>query len=168
MLLKPHYTGHFKNAARYGTLGVLLGLTILMCMVILALVWPYNDVRFGSPTSVVQNPVVKQGGVVFVENPWFCNDNQNTVVERWVDVLDKDDKPIGSYEMFSVQFFRAGTGLNCQKPAVSAFTLPNYVIGVNGAAGRFRLRQVISYKPNPVKTVYVDLLSTPFVVLPVK
>jgi hypothetical protein len=140
-------------------------LTGVFAVLFIGLVWPYNDVRFGSEISTIQNPVVEQGGTLFIQNPSFCNDNQDTYIERWADLLDKEGKPIGSYEMFGIQFFNKGNGLICQEPAINALVLPNYIAGVNGEIGFFRIRQIILYHPNPVRTVYVTTTTTTFMVV---
>ena len=157
-----------KQRAAEIMLWCIMALTMISALIIVARVWPYDDVRFGSPVSVVVNPVVNQGGPVTLKNSSFCNDNQDTLIERWADVLDDNDNVIASYELFSIQFFNRGNGLYCAAPTSNTLTLPNYVTGPNGENGRFSIRQVISYHPNPVRTVTVTVTSTPFRVISTK
>jgi hypothetical protein len=155
----------FSELLKHSILITIVVLTAIFALLFIGLVWPYNDVRFGSTTSVVQTPVVEQGGQVVLSNPSFCNDDRDTYVERWADLLNDKDVPIASYELFSLRFFNKGNGIVCYEPAVNSLTLPNYVIGINGGNGRFRIRQVTYYYPNVVRTVSIETLSTPFIVV---
>jgi hypothetical protein len=141
-------------------------LSVMVLGLVVAMAWPYNDVRFGSNTSTVLNPVVTQGGNLTVRNPSYCNDDQDITIERWAEVLDDNDNPVAAYELFDARFLNEGNGLVCFEPSIGTITLPNYVIGANGEPGRFRLHQIIRYMANPVNEVEVEVWSTPFLVLP--
>lgn len=156
----------FKHRAAHFVLWALVAASIAMTGLIVAMVWPYNDVRFGSNTSTVLTPVVTQGGNLTVQNPSYCNDNQDIEIDRWAEVLNNDDQPVAAFELFNIQFKNRGNGLVCFEPNISTITLPNYVIGANGEPGRFRLHQVIRYWPNPVNEVEVEVWSEPFLVVP--
>ena len=155
-----------KKWALYGMMALLLALTGFMVVAIIWLIRPYDLVRFGDPTSTVLTTTVPQGGNIVVQNPSFCVDDVDTTVERWADALDKEGRVVASFQMYSIEFFGKGRGLVCNSPSVVTVALPNYVIGMDGGAGTFKLRQVISYRPNPVRIVKVDLQTTAFVVLP--
>lgn len=155
-----------KHRWKFVYIYIIAALSIVLGFTIVLSAWPYDDVRYGAPKSTVLTPVVHQGGLLTLQNPSFCNDNQDVTIERWAVLVDDKNQQLGAYELFSVQFFNKGRGLQCSAPSVNTLTLPNYVIGVNGTRGRFLLHQIIKYQPNPVKTVTVDHWSTPFLVIP--
>lgn len=156
----------FRRRLAHLYLYALVGLTVIILGLVVAMVWPYNDVRFGSSTSRVLTPVVTQGGTLTVQNPSYCNDDKDITIQRWAEVLNNENTPVAAFELFDVQFFNEGNGLVCFEPSVSSITLPNYVIGANGEPGRFRLHQVVSYFGNPVNEVEVEIWSEPFLVVP--
>ena len=150
---------------------VLLGIVIMTIGVglgIVAMVWPYDDVRYGSAESEVLNPdeTVQQGGVLITTNPSFCVDNQDVTIERWADRLDKDGNILASFQMFTIVFRGAGLGLKCYIPSLNKLTLPNYVVSADGTKAHFRLRQYLSYHPNFLRTVTLQTSSTDFIVVP--
>jgi hypothetical protein len=130
------------------------------------MVWPYNDLRVGSPISKVLTPVVVQGGELEIENPSFCIDDQDVTVERWAEILDEKGAPIGALQIFDLKYLLAGRGLFCQAPAIGRLTLPNYIIGPDGTAAEFRLHSTYRYMGNFVNEVEVETWSETFIVVP--
>jgi hypothetical protein len=142
----------------------LLALTAYMIVCIVWLLRPYDEVRFGSDESEVLQDTVIQGQQLTVRNPSFCVDNVDTHVERWADAYDDDGVRVASFQMFSVEFYGEGRGERCSSPSIVTITLPNYVVGTGPT--EFRLRQIITYRPNPVRVVTVDVTTEPFTLIP--
>lgn len=142
---------------------------ILMGCMVLAIFWlvrPYDSVRFGDPISTVLTKTVPQGGTIVMVNPSFCVDDVDVSVERWADYFDYDGKRLASFQMYNLELYGKGDGLVCNSPSTSTLTLPNYVIGLNGDRGIFKIRQVFTYRPNPVRVVTIDIVTTAFEVVP--
>lgn len=157
-----------RHLSRYILLLVIIVLTVFFLHLIMLWVRPYNDVYFLADTSLVRTKVIPQGGELILENAGYCNNNQDISVDRWVDVVEPDGRVSGSYQIPIIQFFQKGLGNVCFTPIMSKLTMPSYVIGPNNTAANFKLRQILSYKPNVVKTVYVHVESEVFRIIPRK
>lgn len=158
-----------KRHAVSALTAVLLGLSAVVVVLTVALLWPYDDVRFpAGPEGHATPMIVEQGGTVTITRPEFCNDNQDIRVTRWAERYDDAGRISAAFELPAVEFYNGGQGLQCFAPSMSSLTLPNYVIGPNGAASVFRLRFETTYRPNAVRVVSVSSWTTRFTVVPSK
>lgn len=159
--MKP--TSRIVHTLTYLMLG---GLGVVFAFITFALVRPYNDVRFPQGNvGTVEPQTVKEGGVVTVTYPAYCNDNQDVMVQRWADRY-YNGKVVASFSLPPIQFFNKGNGLVCFEPSVSRVTLPNYVAAQSADTAVFRLRLITIYKPNPIRTVRVESFTQTFTVTP--
>ncbi len=148
---------------------VVAGLAVAFAAIGLMLFWllyPYDLVTFKGDPGLATPDVVEQGGIVTVTRDEFCNNGTDTAVHRWADRYDADGNVTASFDLGVVEFYNPTGEPVCFAPSSAGLTLPNFVIGPNGAPGVFRLRLVTTYKPNPIRTVEVVTTSTPFRVLP--
>ena len=157
-----------RRLSRYVLLLTIVLLTVFFLHLVMLWVRPYNEVYFLADTSLVKTKVVVQGGELELENAGYCNNNQDISVDRWMDVVGPDGRVSGSYQIPTIEFFQKGLGDVCYTPIRTKLTLPIYVLGPNNTASNFRMRQIISYKPNAVKTVYVHVQSEVFRIIPRK
>jgi hypothetical protein len=162
MIYKTNLRLRLANAL----LSLLVVLTLITIVITYGLAKPYDEVRFGAPNSVVSETIVPQGGLVTISSSNYCNDGQDTTVERWADLLDNNDQVVASYQIQISDYFRGGQPPICYNPAVARQILPPNVIGFDGRAGRFRFRQIIFYHPNPIRTIRIEIQSNIFTVVP--
>lgn len=147
---------------------VLMAVTLAVLVVgllLVGLLWPYDDVRFpGGNVGTVEPQTIRPGGNITVTWPSYCNDGRATYVERYADVL-VDGEPVAAFELPALMF-PAPDGPVCVEPTVQTVTIPNYVVGPGNRPTQFRLRNEIQYKPNPIRTVTVVAVTEPFTIRP--
>lgn len=139
--------------------GILIALIATFTTTTLLLVWPYDDASFKGEAKVMYNGRIEPGATITLQWQSFCVQGQDLYYERWADVYDGDSTPIYSYGIPPFIAYHAAAG--CTSPADGPITLPNYL-----PPGTYRLRFLVSYKPNFLRTVTVTTQSEEFTVYP--
>lgn len=140
--------------------------SLLMGFVLFQTLRPYDSVRFPEGNvSTVEPQTVEAGGLLTTTFPAYCNDGVDTLIRRQAEVL-VDGEVIAAFELPAVSFTAPAEPF-CASPIVQSIRLPNYVVGQSATEpGTFRLRNEISYRPNPFQEVTVVAFSDPFQVQP--
>ncbi len=145
--------------------GLMIGVGLLVVGCSYWLLAPYNLVSYSNPTGTVVGPTtVARGGTVAVHYAGYCNHGVDVRVERWLDRYGPDGRSITtSFEIPAILFYNSADV--CLHDFTIAVPIPFYISpGPGLEKNLFRLRNVTTYKANPIRTVTVVSYSTSFTI----
>lgn len=154
---------HGATCILYAALVFLIG---LFATIIMLLVWPYDEVQIKGDAQIQGAHTVALGATLHLKWDSFCIAGQDLYYERWADLYDVDgdggqppsDEVVYSYGIPPFVSYHDVT--QCESPAMGSLTLPNYL-----PPGTYRIRFVITYHPNFIRTETVTTQTEEFTIL---
>lgn len=158
--MRDHKIRHGLGCIIYG---VLVALIATFTVMVVWLVWPYEDVYpTGSFTgTIVGEPQVERAGDLTIRFDGFCNNSQGVIVTRWADLYgvgEDSSEIVAAYNLPSIEFYVSED--QCASPLVSVVTIPNYV-----PPGTYRLRIITTYRANPIRNIDMTTYTEPFTIV---